>query len=240
MTIYSSGSTEKLNVGHQTDDVAGYLVRPAVVPTISSLSRNGNSIPEESIILVESQGGPFHLSFTQVRRFWRVGVIQLVFGIATFIWCVVASINWASDGDLPSLHPAYLPGLLYATAGSFGISIKSKGNPRFKSISLMVFSIISAVCSISVTWYTGGMTYEYKENEQNYASIWAFIMTLVNMAEFIVAIVSAAYCCGAVCKCCNSNSTTPMNSHPYAPQSDAPQVFFIHATAGNITPFSPT
>lgn len=161
-----------------------------------------------------------------------LGITQFIIGCACICCQSVSSILEAKTDrvlfTIEYICTGIWCGALFLVTGILGICA-SKKNTRGLIVAFMVFNIISslaiwillgftAINLIRINrcqdgefalwmWASGGLAFSCTDALY---SIWEAMddfMAALALAEFIVAVTSAAYCCKAVCSCCRSKAS---------------------------------
>jgi len=169
-----------------------------------------------------------------------IGIVCVLFNI---IYAIVHSVTWDElhresydPSPLMLISPGIWVGLLFVITGSFGIVISKKRTEKGLIVTFMILSIlatgftwvifslgmIAAFTDAENGYYCWHIEYPYHEhcvyvdkNGQNSAVAFSSMLVILSFVEFIIAITSAAICCGALCCKINTQNIATGGGIPY-------------------------
>lgn len=143
-----------------------------------------------------------------------LGLLQILLGLITIITQIVTT---AIKGDGYQAFSGFWASVIFIIAGAFGIQ-SSKTKSQCTVVTTLVLSILAAVCAVGPiaqgafgVGLAGDMCYSYGYYEYAYyddcksssryqvSVVFHAIMICCGLAEGVVAIVAAAYCCHGCC-----------------------------------------
>jgi len=154
---------------------------------------------QQQVILQTDQQGPFEITVAKYRSFSGMGAIQIALGVACILFLVIMLFN--ETDTLPPFIDfiVTVPGIWIIFTGLIGVRINRQSKGWI--IAFMVMSIIStALFWILVLFLTFGVL--ISNDPDGTGETKAILFIICGIVELVIAIVSAAICCRALC--CNT------------------------------------
>jgi len=232
------------------DTVPPQSAMPQQVVNVQQQGYAGQLLPgqQQQIILQTDQQakGPFEMTVAKSRSFISMGATQIALGVACILFSIITT---TEIGTMPEvlvyvfIMPGFWIGIFILLTGSFGVVAGKKRKSKGWIVTFMVMSIINTAVIWIIVGFASASVEECRYGYYSYCNdtdvAMNALLIICALVEFVIAIVSAAICCGALC--CNTTSrgavqyvaTNPGQQQPvylqqqpqYAPNQIQPQPY---------------
>jgi len=154
---------------------------------------------QQQVILQTVHQGPFEITVAKSRSFIGMGATQITLGVACILFNIIGQ---CLDVDHLVTVPGILVGISIVLTGRFGVVAGQKRQSKGFIIAFMVMSIINTVLIWYIVFFASTIDLWLDFEDADTGIVISVPLIICGLVEFVIAIVSAAICCRAVC--CNT------------------------------------